>query len=184
MLLDAHVHRHFSSGEAFGSPTEMVLAARRWGLLSIALTDHDTCAGVPEAVAAGERHGVLVIPAAELVAARAGKPRVAGSDAHSVEMVGLGRTWLDCPPALPDVLAAIRAGRTRVARRTFIPIPRFYRWIDDHFPAPAATRLKAIGSAAYAYYAGRNALGILADLARCLGEGDRVPHGLPWRLPQ
>ena len=31
---------------------------------------------------------------------------------------------------------------------------------------------------------GEDKLGILADLARCLGAGDRVPHGLPWRLPQ
>ena len=67
MLADLHIHSRCSSGEAFGSPTEMVLAAKRRGLDAIALTDHDTCAGLPEALEAGERHGVLVIPGVELL---------------------------------------------------------------------------------------------------------------------
>jgi 3',5'-nucleoside bisphosphate phosphatase len=36
------------------------------GVDVLALTDHDTLAGLPEALAAGERHGIRVIPAIEL----------------------------------------------------------------------------------------------------------------------
>lgn len=43
----------------------MRLAAHR-GVRLLALSDHDTLAGVPEALAAGERVGVRVVPAVEL----------------------------------------------------------------------------------------------------------------------
>ena len=43
----------------------MVERARRAGLAALALTDHDTIAGVPEAIGAGRRHGVRVISGCE-----------------------------------------------------------------------------------------------------------------------
>ena len=43
----------------------MVERVREAGLAAFALTDHDTLAGLPEALAAGERHGVRVIAGCE-----------------------------------------------------------------------------------------------------------------------
>jgi len=48
------------------SPTELVEHAKKAGLKAIAITDHDTFSGVAEAVEAGNRLGVEVIPGCEL----------------------------------------------------------------------------------------------------------------------
>ena len=53
MHLDLHLHTTCSDGAL--APEALVLAARRAGLDAIAVTDHDTMAGVvPARVAAGE----------------------------------------------------------------------------------------------------------------------------------
>jgi 3',5'-nucleoside bisphosphate phosphatase len=64
MRIDLHTHSSCSDGT--DTPTGLVAAARDAGLDVIALTDHDTTAGWDEAVQAGERHGVTVLPGAEL----------------------------------------------------------------------------------------------------------------------
>jgi 3',5'-nucleoside bisphosphate phosphatase len=46
----------------------VVLRARRHGVTTLALTDHDTMEGVPEAMGAGARLGVRVVPGVELSA--------------------------------------------------------------------------------------------------------------------
>ena len=63
-LVDLHVHSTASDGVY--SPGDVVRRAAEVGLAAIALTDHDTVAGVAEALAAGEACGVEVIPAAEI----------------------------------------------------------------------------------------------------------------------
>ena len=47
------------------TPTQLVKHAAENGLAAIALTDHDTVSGIKEAVQAGERYGVEVVPAIE-----------------------------------------------------------------------------------------------------------------------
>ena len=47
---------------------EVVARAAEAGVELLALSDHDTIAGVPEALAAGERLGVRVVPAVEISA--------------------------------------------------------------------------------------------------------------------
>jgi 3',5'-nucleoside bisphosphate phosphatase len=47
---------------------DVVERAAQAGVELLALTDHDTVAGVAEALAAGERHGVRVVPAVEISA--------------------------------------------------------------------------------------------------------------------
>lgn len=59
--VDLHVHSNASDGTC--TPTEVVGLAARAGLKAIALTDHDTTAGIPEALLAGAACGVEVIPA-------------------------------------------------------------------------------------------------------------------------
>ena len=65
--IDLHVHSTASDGSL--APEAVVKRALGAGLYAIALTDHDTLAGVPEAVAAGERQGVRVIGGCEFSAA-------------------------------------------------------------------------------------------------------------------
>ena len=62
--IDLHTHSTASDGQL--SPSELVQAARDLGLTTIALTDHDTTAGVAEAQAAGRELGVEVIAGAEI----------------------------------------------------------------------------------------------------------------------
>ena len=62
--VDLHLHSHYSDG--LNSPGELVRIAAVKGLKAIALTDHDSVDGIDEALAAGERFGVEVIPAIEL----------------------------------------------------------------------------------------------------------------------
>jgi predicted metal-dependent phosphoesterase TrpH len=50
------------------SPTEVVKLAKEAGLTAIALTDHDTIDGVSEAIEAGEKYGVKVVPGIEISA--------------------------------------------------------------------------------------------------------------------
>ncbi|WP_028588440.1 PHP domain-containing protein [Desulfocurvus vexinensis] len=62
--IDLHTHSTASDGTL--TPAELVALARRSGLEALALTDHDTSAGLPEALAAGRREGVEVIAGCEL----------------------------------------------------------------------------------------------------------------------
>lgn len=62
--IDLHTHSTYSDGTL--TPSGVVAAATAAGLAAIALSDHDTVAGIPEAVEAGRRLGVEVVPAIEL----------------------------------------------------------------------------------------------------------------------
>lgn len=62
-FIDLHTHSTCSDGSM--TPEELVCHAAKNNLAAIALTDHDTVSGVAEAVRAGERYGVEVVPAIE-----------------------------------------------------------------------------------------------------------------------
>ena len=64
--IDLHTHSSYSDGSF--SPKQLVRLASKVGLRAIALTDHDTVAGVAEALAAGEELGVEVVPGVEVSA--------------------------------------------------------------------------------------------------------------------
>ncbi len=74
--IDLHTHSLCSDGSM--TPTEVVEAAHKAGLSAIALSDHDTVAGVNEAIEAGTRLGVEVIPAIELSAASKTETHILG----------------------------------------------------------------------------------------------------------
>ncbi len=63
---DLHIHTTASDGT--DSPEAVVALAAEKGFSIIAITDHDTMLGVPEAIAAGEKHGVRVIGGVEISA--------------------------------------------------------------------------------------------------------------------
>lgn len=65
-LIDLHTHSTCSDGTL--TPRELVLHAKNAGLSAIALSDHDTVDGIPEALEAGKEYGIEVIPAIEFSA--------------------------------------------------------------------------------------------------------------------
>ena len=79
LLCDLHTHSTFSDGTL--TPAELIAAARDAGLAAVALTDHNTTAGLPSFLAAAEGSGVEAIPGVEISAV------FAGGEMH---IVGLG----------------------------------------------------------------------------------------------
>jgi hypothetical protein len=64
--IDLHTHSNYSDGSL--SPKELVQLAKERKLRAIALTDHDTVAGLEEALEAGNELGVEVVPGVEISA--------------------------------------------------------------------------------------------------------------------
>jgi 3',5'-nucleoside bisphosphate phosphatase len=63
-VIDLHTHTTRSDGDL--SPTQLVERAQAAGVRVLAVTDHDTMAGIPEAIEAGGRVGVQVVPGVEI----------------------------------------------------------------------------------------------------------------------
>lgn len=98
---DLQSHSTHSDGAL--APADVVAAAARAGVALLALTDHDTVAGVSEAITAGAQHGVGVVAAVELSAVDAGH-----EDLH---VLGYGVDHRD--GELLTVLEHYRGDRTR-----------------------------------------------------------------------
>lgn len=64
MATDLHAHSSASDGSL--TPTELVQLAKAQGLQAVGITDHDTIYGWNEALAAGEKLGVEIVPGVEL----------------------------------------------------------------------------------------------------------------------
>lgn len=100
-MIDLHLHTTASDGRC--TPRELVDRARAAGVSIMALTDHDTMAGVADVRQHAEAAGILAIPGIEITAVEAGR---------DVHMLGY---FLDPDdPALGEFLTAQRA--TRIAR--------------------------------------------------------------------
>lgn len=104
MAVDLHIHSTASDGTL--SPAQVVAAAAAAGLSAIAVADHDTVAGVEEALGAGRHLGVDVFPALEIGAYHAGK---------EVHILGYLVDVQD--EDLLELLSAIRDGRRERADR-------------------------------------------------------------------
>lgn len=61
---DLHTHSHYSDGTF--SPAEIIAEAENLGLSAVALTDHNTVAGLPEFLSAAEGKEVEAIPGVEI----------------------------------------------------------------------------------------------------------------------
>lgn len=59
-------HSHTKHSDGFLTPTKLVERAHTNGVKVLALTDHDTMSGVPEAVEAAQRFGIKIIPGVEI----------------------------------------------------------------------------------------------------------------------
>ena len=80
---DLHIHTTASDGT--DSPEAVVALAAEKGFSIIAITDHDTMRGVPEAIAAGEKYGVRVIGGVEISAGGQTEVHVLGYGVRDVE---------------------------------------------------------------------------------------------------
>jgi len=83
---DLHLHTRYSDGTF--TPHELVQHAARLGFAAIAITDHDTLDGIPEALAAGQELGVEVIPGVEITS------RVGTQELHILAYL-FGDSWRD-----------------------------------------------------------------------------------------
>ncbi len=96
LSLDMHVHTcHSHDGR--DTPRSMVQRAAGIGLDGLAITDHNTQAGVAEALEAGREFDILVVPGME----------VSCPEGH-VLIYGSADFGLDGRPAVGDLLALIR----------------------------------------------------------------------------
>lgn len=73
---------HSTRSDGTLEPAAVVAAAAGAGVQLLALSDHDTLAGVLEAVEAGEREGVVIVPAIEISAIDDGGERGAARELH------------------------------------------------------------------------------------------------------
>lgn len=62
--IDLHIHTIYSDGTC--TPEEVVYRAEKLNLVAISITDHDSVAGLEEAIATGEKVGIEVIPGVEM----------------------------------------------------------------------------------------------------------------------
>lgn len=62
----ADLHTHTRASDGTETPAENVRIALAAGLSALAITDHDTVAGIEEAEAEGQRLGVTVVPGVEI----------------------------------------------------------------------------------------------------------------------
>lgn len=63
-MIDLHVHTTASDGQY--TPSQIIQKASEKNLKVIAITDHDTFAGVNEAIEQGKKYGLIVVPGIEL----------------------------------------------------------------------------------------------------------------------
>ena len=98
MRIDLHTHSNLSDGT--DTPSALVDRAQAVGLDVVALTDHDTFAGLDEAVARGAEIGVRVVRGMELSCTR---------DGQSVHLLAYAAD--PEAPGLAAELARVRGGR-------------------------------------------------------------------------
>jgi predicted metal-dependent phosphoesterase TrpH len=102
---DLQSHSRYSDGAL--APEEVVTRAAAAGVELLALSDHDTVEGVVEALQAGRRHGVVIIPAVEIT--------VLDGERQDLHLLAYGIDYEDS--TLLSMLAASRADRdARVGR--------------------------------------------------------------------
>ncbi len=110
---------------------EVVRRAADAGVQLLALSDHDTVSGVSEALAAGERLGVRVVPAVEISAIdeRSGEP---GQSGDSRELHILGYNIDHTGPVLAARLAEFLADREQRTLRMAAALRELGFELDEH----------------------------------------------------
>ena len=151
--MDVDLHIHSTASDGTQAPTDVVRRAVAVGLDVVALTDHDTVAGVSEALEAVGSQSVQVVPGVEL-----------SSSWHGREIHVLGYFLDPEAPALKEHARRAQEGRERRLREMV------RRLAEGGTPVPFDDVLAAAGDA-------RSSLG-RPHLARALvgcGHAESVP---------
>lgn len=108
--MTADLHAHTTASDGSFTPTELVEAARALGLSHLAVTDHDTTAGVAEAAEAARAAGIRLVPGVELSAeGPPGKCHLLG--------LGIDPGHAGLTRKLAELSEARRTRNARIARR-------------------------------------------------------------------
>ncbi len=81
MMKTPDLHTHSTASDGTLSPRDFIARAAQQGVEVIALTDHDTLAGLDEAAEAAQTHGIHLVPGVEISVTWSGR---------TVHIVGLG----------------------------------------------------------------------------------------------
>jgi len=102
-MLDLHIHTTASDGSL--TSTQVVQLARKKGFSLIAVTDHDTMGGVAEALEAGKKYNVDVVPGVEI------------SSGVTLEVHMLGYGMSPDHPVMKAMMEDMRAARVERMER-------------------------------------------------------------------
>ena len=102
-MLDLHIHTTASDGSL--TPTQVVQLARKKGFSLIAVTDHDTMGGVAEALEAGKKYNIDVVPGVEI------------SSGVTLEVHMLGYGMSPDHPVMKAMMEDMRAARVERMER-------------------------------------------------------------------
>lgn len=93
-FIDLHIHSNYSDGLL--SPKEIVNYASKCNLTAIALADHDTTSGIPEAIEEGKKVNIEIVPAVELSAEIENSPgEESSSRSKEMHILGYYIDWKD-----------------------------------------------------------------------------------------
>ncbi|GFR35688.1 PHP domain-containing protein [Thermobrachium celere] len=103
---DFHIHSNASDGKF--SPTEIVILSKINKIDVISITDHNTTAGIEEAIEAGRNYGVSVVPAIELSTR---------FNNESIHLLGYFKNSLYQIDTFQEVLMLIKSHRYKTIRK-------------------------------------------------------------------
>ena len=166
--IDLHTHSTCSDGKL--APAALVAHAAAAGIQVLALTDHDSVAGLAEADAAARSHGITLVPGVEISAAWR---------AQSIHILGL---WIDpANPALQAALASQASRRTQRMRAICeqlgsrgLPGEELLAAASAHGGVPTRSHLAA------ALVAGGHARSTDDAFRRFLGKGKAAQLATDW----
>ena len=136
-MIDLHSHSDRSDGAL--PPADLLALAAANGVLGLALTDHDTTAGLDEAAAAARSHGVEFVPGTEISAAW---------HSQTIHVLGL---WIDPACAVLRQAMAAQLDRRRRRLRAIcdllshkgLPGERLHAMVETRSEVPTRTHLAA-----------------------------------------
>jgi predicted metal-dependent phosphoesterase TrpH len=125
--MTADLHTHTNRSDGLLAPADLVKSAKSAGLRTIAVTDHDSVAGIDEACAAAARLGIEVIPGVELSIRERDPETDEVTDHH---LLGL---FVDPAEAsLGEFLEQVQEGRRAMARDTLASLEQLGMHLDPH----------------------------------------------------
>ncbi|PKA50752.1 hypothetical protein AXF42_Ash017631 [Apostasia shenzhenica] len=119
VVFELHSHSNFSDG--FYSPAALVERAHANGVKVLALTDHDTMAGIPEAIETAHKFNMKIIPGVEISTVYS-----PGDELEGEEPLHILAYYGSCGPVMhgemEGLLANIRDGRYLRAQKMLVKL--------------------------------------------------------------